>query len=255
MSYESVVLADSPTLLWMLDETSGTAAADATGNGHAGTYSGTYTQGVTGPAGVDAHAVTVSGGSGLIYQNASQTSPDVFSIEFWFNTTSNSQVIGGFGSAQSGIPGTSDREIYMNADGTVGMYVYNNGSAGPVQQINTSGTAYNDGAWHYLAATFSKNTTAMFIYIDGAQKATTASAPSVVFDYTGYWLCGADNKAIAANPPASSFFTGSLSAFAIYPAVLTSTQVSNHYNAASGPAFLAPPNPPRGQAVNRASTY
>lgn len=40
MSYESVVLADSPTLLWKLDETSGTAVADATGNGNTATYSG-----------------------------------------------------------------------------------------------------------------------------------------------------------------------------------------------------------------------
>src|ERR1035437_7040919 len=38
MTYKSVVLADSPSVLWMLNEASGTTAADATGNGHTGTY-------------------------------------------------------------------------------------------------------------------------------------------------------------------------------------------------------------------------
>jgi hypothetical protein len=38
MTYESTVLADSPSFLWMLQETSGTTASDASPNGFAGTY-------------------------------------------------------------------------------------------------------------------------------------------------------------------------------------------------------------------------
>ena len=43
--YKSVVLSDSPSVLWMLNEASGTTAADATGNGYTGTYNGTITLG------------------------------------------------------------------------------------------------------------------------------------------------------------------------------------------------------------------
>jgi hypothetical protein len=41
ISYEATVLAESPTSLGMLNETSGTVANDATGNGNTGTYTGT----------------------------------------------------------------------------------------------------------------------------------------------------------------------------------------------------------------------
>lgn len=41
MSYDSEVAADSPALYWKLQETSGTSAADASGNSRAGTYNGT----------------------------------------------------------------------------------------------------------------------------------------------------------------------------------------------------------------------
>src|SRR5687768_508944 len=44
MAYADDVTAKTPTMYWKLDETSGTTAADASGNGNTGTYNGTYTQ-------------------------------------------------------------------------------------------------------------------------------------------------------------------------------------------------------------------
>lgn len=58
MSYSSEVLADSPVAYWRLDETSGTSAADATGNGRTGTYSGT-------PALASPSLLPVGGGSAV----------------------------------------------------------------------------------------------------------------------------------------------------------------------------------------------
>ena len=47
MSYLATCLADSPSLLWLLNDTTGTTAADSSGNGHTGTYTvvgaGSYT--------------------------------------------------------------------------------------------------------------------------------------------------------------------------------------------------------------------
>lgn len=48
--YNASVLADSPSLFWKLDETSGTVAADSSAGGtNTGTYTGTYTLNVAGP--------------------------------------------------------------------------------------------------------------------------------------------------------------------------------------------------------------
>ncbi len=47
-TYSTAVLADSPLAYWRLGESSGTAAADASGNGHVGTYTGSFTLGAAG---------------------------------------------------------------------------------------------------------------------------------------------------------------------------------------------------------------
>ena len=48
MTYESVCLADSPEIFWLLNETSGTTAADASGHSLSGTYTNTYALGAAG---------------------------------------------------------------------------------------------------------------------------------------------------------------------------------------------------------------
>jgi hypothetical protein len=48
--YRAAVMADTPSGYWRLDETSGTAAADASGNGNAGTYAGGVTLNEPGPS-------------------------------------------------------------------------------------------------------------------------------------------------------------------------------------------------------------
>lgn len=46
MSYQLKVIQDQPLGFWALDETSGTAAADSSGCGNSGTYSGGITNGL-----------------------------------------------------------------------------------------------------------------------------------------------------------------------------------------------------------------
>lgn len=61
--YCNLPLADGALALWMLDETSGTSAADTTGNGHTGTYEGSPTLGQPGPVG---RSVQLNGSSQYI---------------------------------------------------------------------------------------------------------------------------------------------------------------------------------------------
>src|SRR5262245_3053 len=48
-SYSQVGLADGPIGYWRLQESGMTSAADSSGNGFVGTYSGSYTQHLAGP--------------------------------------------------------------------------------------------------------------------------------------------------------------------------------------------------------------
>lgn len=227
MSYESVVLGDSPTFLWLLNEASGTTAADATGNGNTGTYTGGYTLGATGPSGVSATATSFNGSTGFVLENSSGSSPDTFTIECWFKTSSADVALAGF--SASGVPdggGNQDRNLTLNSSGQLDFFVY----AGGESDLVTSG-AYNDGAWHYVAAVFSATTQA--IYVDGTLKASQAGyAPGA--NYSGYWMA-------AATGGYPTYLNGTQSAFAIYPVALTSGQVAAHYAATSGGAATALP--------------
>lgn len=55
-AYDNTILADSPLAYWKLSETSGTTAADSSGNGHSGTYTNSPTLGQSGLLSQDAAA-------------------------------------------------------------------------------------------------------------------------------------------------------------------------------------------------------
>lgn len=78
LDYANRVLAHSPTGLWMLDETSGTTAADISGHSRDGTYQDDYTLGATGPGGSVPDATSIAGelgGLGRIEFPNSATAP------------------------------------------------------------------------------------------------------------------------------------------------------------------------------------
>jgi trimeric autotransporter adhesin len=226
VTYFSTVLADSPTLLWEFQETSGTLAADATGNGNSGTYSGGYTQAVTGPPGVAPFAVTLNGSTGLIYSAASSTSPNTFSIECWFKTPTLSNIIGSF-SASQGSNMVSDREIYLESHGYFGLYVYTGAGHNAIDAA-----AHNDGAWHHGVGVWNDGVNT-HVFIDGAQTGGDSVGATVADHYTGYWLAGMGGGNSTNGGPdfVSTNFAGTLCAWAIYPVALTGTQIANHYAA------------------------
>ena len=89
--------------------------------------------------------------------------PQKFTVEGWFKTITNQggKLIG-FGSNQTGSSSSYDRHIYMMNDGQLVFGIFNSGTV----TIETPNT-YNDGAWHYLAATYDSSSGTMAFYIDG----------------------------------------------------------------------------------------
>ena len=236
-AYGKSVYALKPSLYWRLDETTGNAAADASGAGYA--YPGTYFGGVTKGA---PSALATGAGTSISLSPNGQTgvtgdkqvfNPSTYSMETWFKTTStNGGKLIGFGSNRTGESGSYDRHVYMSGDGVVKFGVWN-GWAGIVQ----SAPGFNNGAWHHLVAT--QSAAGMRLYLDGQlvdqNDITTAQ------NYSGYWRIGGDNGWEGA-----TYWTGSLDEAAVYPTALTPAQVTDHFRIGSGEQ--APNGQPRDAA-------
>lgn len=160
--------------------------------------------GVSGPTSPD-KAISLNN-SAYVGTTKQFTNPSVYSEEIWFKAPSGYGAGGkliGFGTSQTGSSGNNDRHIYMTNAGKLIFGQYPNSFA-----TVTSSSAYNDSNWHYAVGT-----------------------------YNGYWRVGYDNLNNWPSAPSSYYFQGSLGEAAVYSSALTSTQVSNHFNAAGGGSY------------------
>jgi hypothetical protein len=238
-SYPQTVLRAKPSFFWRLNQISSHIAADSSPHSFTGIYEPGTTLGMPGPiAGSRAKATAFNGVSGIVTSTAQVASPQKFSIEAWFKTTTNTGgKLVGFGNQQTGASSNYDRHIYMMNDGQLVFGV----QTGQLSSIE-SPHVYNDGKWHYVVATFdsaasSKN---MALYVDGRLIATATTGPSLT--YSGYWRVGGDNlngwnldpwgsNSQGTTEPNSYYFRGSIGDVAVYPRALSAAQVSAHYAA------------------------
>ena len=234
-SYPQTVLADNPSFFWRLGETSGSTAADSSPNGFNGIYESGTTQGAPGPiTGDPTTATSFNGQNGLVSSANPVANPQNLSIELWVNTTTDTggKLIG-FGDQQTGSSGSYDRHIYMMNDGQLVFGVW----TGQTQTIETP-NVYNDGQWHHVVATIGPS--GMALYVDGQLIGTNST--TVAQSYSGYWRVGGDNlngwnldpwgsNSQGTTQPYSYYFQGTIGDVAVYPTVLSASQVAAHYAA------------------------
>lgn len=224
----AAALAESPYLFYALDEISGSSAADSSGNGNHGTYEGTVSRGVAQACPRDSGtAVTLNGSSGYISTPNRVNSPDVFSVQAWFRTTTGSggRIIG-FGKSRTGNSiNPNDRHVYMTNAGTLIFGV----EPSSVQTVSST-ASYNDGAWHQVTATLSG--AGMRLYVDGI---LVASNPAVTSGArgNGYWRVGFDTLNGWPSAPSSSYFSGTLDNVAIYTTALSASSIADGYEAST----------------------
>lgn len=225
MSYESAVLADSPSLLWPLNETSGTTAADASGNGNIGTYTGGYTlnQG-PGPS-MGGGAVLLNGSSGYI-QSSYNPALAAVSAECWVNLNGLSQGANPGFISNNPYAGSYGLNLYSNGPGDVFVTSYANGTSANY----TYAGATPASGWFYVATTWDGTT--FRLYFNGSQIA--AGALSGAFVPNTNFVAGTE-----AWMPSGSFMNGLIAWVAIYPTALSATQVAKHYDAASSGLLMA----------------
>ena len=223
LSYADTVRAHRPAFYWRLGETSGGSAADSSGQGRTGNYVGTLTRGLEGAIPGDGDTAVQVAGGGFVTAAANLVNPQSFSIEAWVRTTTTTGgKIVGFGNSQNGNSSSYDRHVYMTNAGELVFGVYY-----PSQtQIVRSAAGFNDGRWHHLVATMGGN--GMALYVDGAAVGTNPT--TFAQRYTGYWRAGGDSLGGWPSGPSRSYFTGALDEVAMYPTVLSPTQVASHYD-------------------------
>jgi signal peptidase I len=234
-----------PYLAWALNSTGN--QTDLSGNGRTGAFTSSPAPTLTTSAPVagcrrDTAASIVFPGTtanGLCLYTAANYSTaiankNVFSLEAWFRTAKtggNGKIIG-YGANRNAANDSAvasynfDRHIYLDAAGRIVFGV------NPGTHLVTSGTGYNDNAWHHVVATLS--TAGQFLYVDGAlvDSDTTVTAGE---NLSGYWKVGCGGISTWPNGDGSTYsssqmyFNGSIQFAAVYPSALTAAQVTQHY--------------------------
>lgn len=224
MTYPSEVLADSPLAYWRLGESSGTTAADASGNSRPGTYTATgIALGQTGAlAGTGDTAAAFDGSTSGMSASGIALNGVSFSLECFEKTATNANSMRLFAGQGTGANGQGLHFGYRNAT-TVTFAFWND---------DLDATTTSDvGTWHHWVATFNATTRQQTLYKDGAQVAQrTAGA---VYSGTGSFRVG------TAYDGSTSRYNGTLDEFAVYGTVLSPARVAAHW--AEYVALLPPP--------------
>jgi hypothetical protein len=114
--------------------------------------------------------------------------------------------------------------IYLQNDGQLTFGV----APGSVKTTLESPLAYDDGAWHHVAA--SLGAAGMKLYVDGVLVGNTTGTTTAL-TATGYWRWGGVALSGWANRPATDYLIGTVDEVAVYPSQLTDNKIARHFTA------------------------
>jgi RHS repeat-associated protein len=247
--YRGAVLGSLPSGYWQLSDQSGLNAYNEVDSGY-GTYNNVTLSGASPfPDSVGTGAqfngtssyLTLPDGTvpAATVTNQGTANPDPLTIELWFETTSDNEVLfatqqnplGEFSPADSYTP-----VLYVGADGKlVGNLDFG------VMSVVQSNAAVNDGKWHQAVLTLGP--TNQSLYVDGELQQSGPVDPVGLIDFdqsTTYVGAGdlgvgpgdqyyPDQSDPTQTPSYSTYFNGGIAELAVYRSVLTSSQVGSHF--------------------------
>ncbi|MBI1370771.1 MAG: hypothetical protein GC162_19215 [Planctomycetes bacterium] len=224
-TYNQMILADNPIGYWQFNETSGSSAADSSTNANTATYNS---------VGLGAQSASLRLGTAGAFNGSSSNVriPDIaaydmgtgaFSVEFWYQTNSDSR---------------GDLFTYKGTGGDFGIH---SNSQGDPAGFNSSVSVYHGafitqgGAerplWHHVvytrAGTGANQAT---LYVDGiaASVGTDTQTMNIVNDI----LIGSNHNGSPSSP--NTFLNGTIDEVAIYNKALSADAVRAHFLSALG---------------------
>jgi hypothetical protein len=207
----------APALYWKLDETTGTAAADSSGNNLNGTYNGPTPSTMVPPmltfpdpssrAFVRANRHFVQ----LTNMPASLKVPADITLSAWYRATN-------LDSAGSGSEIVSGGDQWMMRLHSADLEVSKRTADGHKQCLGPV-TGHLDGNWHHAAATITA--TAMTVYVDGVLRITCPNTLPIVYDRGNNLLVGRHG-----NGNDMYDFEGNIDEVRVYLRVLTGTEIA-----------------------------
>lgn len=213
--YDAAILSDSPLGYWPLNELSGTSAADATGNGHTGTYTGTVFLG--NPGALD-YAVGLAGATQYVAVSTLTSFPTTgsYTWEALVNvpTPSNKVNIAGYGAASTRNSNAFDLSNNSGASGLYNWWFGDDYAQGGTISANT---------WTHVAVTYDGSKRRA--YINGVQQGsdnTPGASPN--FTLSGFRIGGFN----------SEWYVGRLERVALYGTALSAARLLAHKQLALG---------------------
>lgn len=224
----------TPTYHWRLGDTSGTTAVAAQG-GLNGTYSATgVTLNTTGaPTGDSDKAVTFAGGNVSLPTVSLAGSGKTFAL--WFKTTSNGVLL----SKNANPAGTATSNGHSPL-----LYVASDGRLRAMDRPGDGTTmvtahAVNDGQWHHVALAVSATT--QTLYLDGTKVDTlTGTVDDSSWPYSYAYIGTGQTASWAGGNGGWMPFSGQIDEVAVYPSVLTDTDIGNQFAPAPGTSIDTP---------------
>jgi Concanavalin A-like lectin/glucanases superfamily len=223
--YANAVLADAPFEYYKFNETSGTVAADSSGNGKSGTYLGTVLFDQAGPL-LDepSNGIGLAGstaGAGMLAPATGAAPGTSYAIEAWIypvQTKKTYSTIWGYDSLH---------RLLLSSGGFLLSQMSGN-------FFSTSSLRFNQ--WHDVVFDYDAKAQMESYYIDGlfdrSASLSNASAAFTAPYYAGQYDTSVNYK-----------FYGMIAQFAFYKTALSASQIVNHYTTAGYPAPTPRPSP------------
>jgi hypothetical protein len=192
---------------WKLNETSGTSAADSSGNSRTGTVTGTASW---------VSAVLNNGfsfnGSTKIQATGLMGNPRNVSVAAWANLTTTD-------TTGAEVISLGDHFVLRLDDSGATKAIFYNGSSYVTATVSQT---FAGTGWHHFAAVFDDGHDTLKLYIDGTLAATTTTTSSVSWSGLG------SNTVIGrnGNGGTASDFTGTLDEVRVYSYAISATEVA-----------------------------
>jgi hypothetical protein len=223
---------------YAFDDGNGSAAADSSGNGIAGTLANNpaWGSGVIGSG-----ALSFNGSSQYVsIPNQSGTTlagVNAATVSAWVKTTTGGTIIcsGGacinWGNYTLSVAGGSAVAEFVNANVSSGQF-----------SVSSSSTV-NDGKWHLITGVL--NGTSITLYVDGAISGARSDFSGNIFNDSGRSVIdiGATPATGECGSPAIGYFNGSIDDVRIYNRPLSSSEIQNLYLAKAATASPVPTPP------------